>query len=127
MDIDKEVQRELDHNDAVKKAPRKPRPSEIAAKKAKAAAKRKPKKKAQKAKRPKLKKSVKKAVKAKRPASKRKAKKAAKRKPVKWSAERAERMDVRLSKAQKRKLVAKAKAKGRTITSLILDAVDKLR
>lgn len=100
-----------------KKAPRKPRPSEIAAKKAKAAKKSKrkpaPKKKA--------KAKPRKAV--KRPAKP----KARKTKAVQWSAARACRMDVRMSKAQKRKLDAKAKAKGRTVTSMILEAVDKLR
>lgn len=103
-----------------KKAPRKPRPSEIAAKKAKAAKKSKrkpaPKKKVR---------SVRwhKAAKKLRKPKARKTK----AKAVQWSAARACRMDVRMSKAQKRKLDAKAKAKGRTVTSMILEAVDKLR
>lgn len=65
----------------------------------------------------------KKKAKAKKPT---KAKKPATRKKVKWSKARECRMDVRMSAVQKRKLVAAAKKSGRTITSLILAAVDRI-
>lgn len=108
-----------------RKPPRKPRPSEIAAKKAKAAAKRKPAPK--KAAKPKAKKPVK----AKRP----KAKKAVKRKPApkKKKAKnarplvRVERVELRLSKGERAKLNRHAKATDRTVTSVLVGMIAKLK
>lgn len=115
---------------AAKKPPRKPRPSEIAAKLAKAngAKKSKAKTKAKakpKAKRPtpKSKKPTKKTAKRK-PAPKKKAK-AAKRTPGVIS--RPERMDMRLTKAEKAKIVAVAKRTKRTITSVVYEAIAKIK
>lgn len=82
----------------VKKPPRKPRPSEIAAKKAKI-----------------KRKSVKKAVKTK-----------AKREPAKPAPD-VTRLDIRLTKAQKAKLTAKAKTKRRTITSVVIEAIERIK
>lgn len=81
-----------------KKAPRKPRPSEIAAKKAKAAAKKNAK------------------PKAKRPAGK---------KPFSIKG-RPERIDMRVTKEQKAGVIAKAKKLHRTVTSIVLEAIDRL-
>lgn len=86
-----------------KKAPRKPRPSEIAAKKS---AKRKaPARKAK--------------------AAKRKAKPA--RKGNGRPLVRSERLDMRITKEEKRKLEAKAKRLKRTVTSVALEAIMKMR
>jgi hypothetical protein len=104
------------------KAPRKPRPSEVAAKakkpapkKKKAAAKPKVRHKKQGPKKL-LKRSV---AKPKKP--KPKAKKAA------AVIARPERLDLRLSKKEKAKLVAKAKATRRTVTSVVLEMIEKLK
>jgi len=128
---------------APKKPPRKPRPSEIAAKAAKAAAKKKPskpkakkpaaKKKTAKTKRPEVKKkSVKKSkrkapkkTKAKvvrKPAKKTRAKKGHSRNVV-----RTERLDLRLTKKEKAAMHAKAKKMGRTITSIIIELIAKFK
>lgn len=107
---DKAVQAELDKNDGVKKPPRKPRPSEIAAKKAK-------KKGA-----PKRTKQKKKMVRKSKPA---------KRKPgksrVRPTVERCERLELRLTKAEKGKLAARAKKTDGTLTSVITKAIGRFR
>lgn len=114
MDIDKEIA-DLGAEPA-KKPPRKPRPSEIAAKKAKAAKKKKP---AVRKRKP--------APKKKKP-SKPKAKKAAKRgRKVPAGQERSERVDCRLTKAQKAKLMAKARKMKCHATDLIMKAIDKIK
>jgi hypothetical protein len=101
------------------KAPRKPRPSEIAAKKAKAAKKKKPAKKAK--------------SKAKRKPAKKAMKKPAKRKAKKVKASktggvvRCERVDMRVSKVEKARIVAKAKKLRRTVTSVVLEAIEKIK
>jgi hypothetical protein len=78
--------------------------------------------------------------KAKKPAPKKtakpKAKKPAKRKPAKVVKKakakagvivRTERLDMRLSKAEKVKLLAKAKKLRRTVTSIMLEAIEKVK
>lgn len=92
--------------------------------------------------RPKVAKPKKKA--AKRPAPKRKVvktkpkKKTAKRKAAKRPAKpkakknvgevaRSERLDMRLTKAEKTRVVAKAKKTRRTVTSLIIEAIEKIK
>lgn len=108
MDVDKEVQAEVDRNDGVKKAKRKPaKKAKRLVKKTKAAKK-------------------KKVAKANRPAKKAKAKKPAK-KAAGRTVERFERIDMRLSKPEKARVVAKAKKLRRTITSVVLEAVQKIR
>lgn len=97
------------------KPPRKPRPSEIAAKKAKAAAKRKP---APKAKKKTVK--AKKAVKRKPAPKKKKAKNA---RPL----VRTERLELRLTKGERAKLMRHAKAAGRTATGVIVGMIAKLK
>jgi len=65
--------------------------------------------------------------KTKRPAPK--AKKAAKRKPAKAKSvfiARPERLDMRLTKAEKAKINAKAKELRRTVTSIVLEAIEKI-
>lgn len=110
---------ELGEQSAPKKPPRKPRPSEIAAKKAKAA-KKKPAK-------PKAKKPAKKAVKAKRPAPKKKkavkTRKAAPKRPVIYT----ERIDFRVTKAQKREVTAKAKRENRSVTSIFMEVIERIK
>ena len=73
---------------------------------------------------PKAKKPVKKAAK-----SKPKAKKA--RKPAKKAARagvaRPERLDLRLSKAEKAKVLAKARKSRRTVTSVVAELIEKMR
>lgn len=98
------------------KKTRKPRPSEIAAKKVKKAAKR-------------TKREKKMAV--KRKAKKRPKVVKSKRKPgkvkVKASVvERCERLDLRLSKAEKAKVTVRAKKLKRTLTSIISEAISRL-
>lgn len=94
------------------KKPRKPRPSEIAAKKEKKAAKKpaKPKK-------------------AKKPAPKKKAAKKSKRPKVKTMAAvaRSERLDMRLTKGEKSKVHAKAQKLRRTVTSIVIEAIEKIK
>lgn len=94
------------------------------AKKTKPKAKRKPAKKV-KAKRPKA---------AKSKAKKSKPKKTAKRKPAKKKTRkgvkplvRTERIDMRVTKAQKARVYAKAKRLKRTYTSVVLEAIDSVR
>lgn len=121
MDTDKTVQAELDKADGVKKPPRKPRPSEIAAKKTKAAKKRKPAPKAKK-KRP-----VSPAARAVVPkAAKRRAKAKKAKKAASGNIIRTERLDFRLSKKEKAKLFKAAKAQKRTITGVIQILIEKL-
>jgi len=107
-----------------KKPPRKPRPSEMAKKAAKSAAKTvrvpPPKKVPAKKFKPK---AVKKVAKAK--PAKKAAKAAPKRKPVSGVV-RMERLDFRLSKTEKARLVAKARKMQRTITSIVAEAIGKL-
>lgn len=69
----------------------------------------------------------------KKPAKKRKAVKA-KAKPAKKKTAakhngdaRSERLDMRLTKAQKAKIGAKAKKTRRTVTSLVMEAIEKIR
>ena len=109
---------------AAKKPPRKPRPSEIAAKKAKAAKSKKAKP---------AKKAVKKSG-AKKKAKARKPKKTARsaRKRVLKAAKaagpyRCLRLDMRITRADKARVKAKAKALKRTITSIVLEAVAKIK
>jgi hypothetical protein len=101
-----------------KKPPRKPRPSEIAAKLAKEKAKLKP--------------TVKKAKVVKKKAAKPKTKKVVKKKAAKSKkpvsiAARSERLDLRVTKAEKAAIRAKAKKLKRTVTSLAVWAIDKIR
>lgn len=116
----------------LKKPPRKPRPSELAAKAAKAAkpktaepkapAKKAPAKKAVKAKAKKA--PGKKVAKTKaKPAKKPKAEKA----PRVGVVARPERLDMRLTKAEKQKLLAKATKLRRTVTSIVIEAIEKLK
>lgn len=81
--------------------------------KSKPKAKKRPAKKKTKARKP---------SKAKKPAKKTKAKKKAGAGP-----ERSERVDVRLTKAEKARLNAKAKKLRRTVTSVVLEAIEKIR
>jgi hypothetical protein len=101
--VDNAVQKELNANDGVK-------------------SKRKPKKPAKKKTKPKAKKATKR--KATKPKSKAK-------RPTKAKAganvARPERLDMRLTKAEKAKVSAKAKKTRRTITSLIIEAIEKIR
>lgn len=90
--------------------PRKPRPSEIAAKKA-----RKVKKGAKKVKKPTAKRL--KTVKAKRKPGKPKVKR-----PV---PERSERLDFRLTKSEKARVLAKAAKAKRTVSSLFVEFINK--
>ena len=94
----------------VKKAPRKPRPSEIAAKAAKL---KKPKRKKKAAAKKKLVKTV------KRQAPARKAKKV--------GGARFERLNFRVTKAEKGKLKARAKKAGGTITDVLIKLIAKLK
>lgn len=82
--------------------------------------KRKPKKKAKRPTKSKTKKP------AKRKAAKPK-KKTAKRKPAAGTVVRSERLDMRLTKAEKAKINAKAKKTRRTVTSLVIEAIEKIR
>lgn len=101
--------------DAAPAAPKR----KAAAKKKKPKAKSKPKSKKRTAKK---KTKARKPSKAKKPAKKTKAKKKAGVGP-----ERSERVDVRLTKAEKARLNAKAKKLRRTVTSVVLEAIEKIR
>lgn len=90
------------------KPPRKPRPSEIAAKKAKAAKKKKPAAKKTKTKR----KPVKKTAKCR-----------GNNKPL----VRTERMDLRLTKQEKAKIMARVKKTKGTVTGVIMEAIHKVK
>lgn len=88
--------------------------------------------KAAKAAKPKAKKKSAKRKTVKRPKSK--AKKTVRRKPAKRKAGRkpssvvrSERLDMRLTKAEKAKVTAKAKKTRRTVTSLIIEAIEKIK
>lgn len=76
-----------------------------------------------KAREAKAKPKVKKAVKAKKPVRKPKTKNPT----VRQGALRSCRMDIRLTKAEKAKLCAAAKRTDRTVTSLLLSWIDKLK
>ena len=69
--------------------------------------------------------AVKVKAKARRPKVKPKAKRGTKKKPS--SIVRSERLDMRLSKANKARIVAKAKRLRRTVTSLVIEAIEKIR
>lgn len=88
---------------AVKKPPRKPRPSEIAAKKAKAA-KKKTKPKAKRSK----------------PAK-------GKKKAPGPGVIRTERLDLRLTKQEKAKIMARSRKTKRTVTSVVMEAIHKVK
>jgi hypothetical protein len=62
--------------------------------------------------------------KAKRPKPK---KKTARKSKAKAAVVRSERLDMRLTKAEKAKIGAKAKKTRRTVTSLIIEAIEKIR
>ena len=112
-DIDKAVQAEVNKNDAVKKPPRKPRPSEIAAKLAKAAKKTKPKAK------PKAKKKIVKKAKHSKPK--------AKKKVHGPNVIRTERMDLRLTKQEKASIMARSKKTKKTVTGVVMEAVHQAK
>lgn len=59
--------------------------------------------------------------------AKSKTKKTPKRNPWPIPVVRSERLDMRLSKAEKAKINAKAKKTKRTVTSLVLEAIGKIR
>jgi len=114
--IDSTVQAETDRNDGVKPAKAKrPKSKKPAAKKAKPKTKKKPVKK--------VKKPAKRRPKAK--TSKPKRKPGAKPKPS--NVVRSERLDMRLTKAEKAKVSAKAKKLRRTVTSIVIEAIEKLK
>lgn len=101
----------------MKKPPRKPRPSEIAAKKAREKLKKK-------AKAAKFKKAVRKKKVVKKPT---RPKKKVKRKPKSRPVVVTHRLDIRMTKAQRTKIETKAKKLRRTITSLVLEAIEKIK
>lgn len=105
--------------DALKK-PRKPRPSEIAAKAAKT------KKKTRKTAKPKAKKKSKPA-KVKRPKVVKTKREPGKPKVRPAAIARSERLDFRLTRAEKIKVLAVSKKTRRTITSLFLEAIEKIK
>jgi hypothetical protein len=123
-----------------KKAPRKPRPSEIAAKEAKAAAKKEPAVKA-KPKKKKAAKAKKKFVKtAKKQAPARKAKRSVPKKvkkkkfakkmgkpPLTGPAALTHRLDLRVNRATKARVTAYAKKKEQTISAVVIGLIDKLK
>lgn len=124
MDVDKEVQREVDRNDGA--APKAAKPKRKA--KAKKPAKRKPATKKKQAPKTKAKKPAKRKP-VKKVAKRSKAVKSKTKKPAKVSAGvvRTERLDLRLTKGEKAKLAAVAKAKRRTITSVVIELIEKLK
>jgi hypothetical protein len=87
--------------------------------------------KAKKKAKPKAKKRHAKAKKKAKPKAKKRHAKAAKsikpRKPAPKKGVVAERLDIKLSKAQKAKLLAKAKKTSRTVTSIMLELIDKMK
>jgi hypothetical protein len=105
---------EVDRNDG----------AELGAKKPKKRAKPKAKKKAKRPAKPKTKAKAK-----KRKVVKAKSKKKTTQRATKLNAAiaRPERLDMRLTKAQKAKVYAKAKKTRRTITSLVIEAIEKIR
>ncbi len=64
-----------------------------------------------------------------RPKAKPKAKKkvARKHKAKTGTAERSGRLDMRLTKAEKARIIAKAKKARRTVTSLVIEAIEKIK
>lgn len=56
-----------------------------------------------------------------------KAKKPARKSKVSGSVVRSERLDMRLSKAEKAKINAKAKKTRRTVTNLVIEAIEKIK
>jgi hypothetical protein len=82
-------------------------------------------KKAKKRAKPKAKKKTKRPTKPK--AKKRRAVKSKSKKAAANGDARTERLDMRLTKAQKAKIDAKAKKTKRTVTSLVTEAIDKIR
>jgi hypothetical protein len=96
---------------------------------AKPARTKKPKAGAKKAK-PKVKKKAKRPAKPKSKAKKRKTVKSKSKKAAVHKTNgdaRSERLDMRLTKAQKAKIEAKAKKTRRTVTSLVIEAIEKIR
>lgn len=75
---------------------------------------------------PKAKKAKKTAKKA-RKVTKTKAKKSAKRPKVMAAVARSERLDLRLSKPEKAKVTAKAQKLRRTVTSIVIEAIEKIK
>jgi hypothetical protein len=59
--------------------------------------------------------------------AKRKPKKKAVRKPKAGAVVRSERLDMRLTKAEKAKINARAKKTRRTVTSLVIEAIEKIK
>ena len=98
------------------KPPRKPRPSEIAAKLAKAAKLKKP---AAKKTKPKAKKKPVKKAKRSKPKTKKKV-----HGP---NVIRTERMDLRLTKQEKAKIMARSKKTKKTVTGVVMEAVHKAK
>jgi hypothetical protein len=95
---------------------------------AKPATTKKPKPKAKKRTKPKSKKKTKRPIKpAKTKTKKRKAVKSKAKKAVANGDARSERLDMRLTRAQKAKIEAKAKKTRRTVTSLVIEAIEKIR
>jgi hypothetical protein len=104
---------EVDRNDG----------AELGAKKPKKRAKPKAKKKAKRPAKPKTKAKAK-----KRKVVKAKSKKKTTQRATKLNGDaRSERLDMRLTKAQKAKVYAKAKKTRRTVTSLVIEAIEKIR
>lgn len=127
MNVDSETQEALDRQSPAtreaKKAPRKPRPSEIAAKKAKAAAKRK---------RPKPK--IKKTGKSKRKAPAKKVRMPAKKKAGKRKTKgntrplaRTARIDMKLLPKHKNKVFAAARKRGIPATIVLQELIEKMK
>jgi hypothetical protein len=105
-------------SDVPKKAPRKPRPSEVAAKTAKL---KKPRQKKKAKRKPKLVKT------AKRQAPARKARRSVPKRVKKVGGARFERLNFRVTKAEKGKLKARAKKAGGTITDVLIKLIAKLK
>lgn len=118
--IDSAVQAEVNRNDAERPAKAKAPKKVSKPKVKKAPAKKKPAKKASKPRAKAKKKPVKKAKKTKKAPAKKTGKP---NRPV----TRPHRLDMRLSTDEKRKIAAKAKAKGVTITKLVYEAIAKLK
>lgn len=72
-------------------------------------------------------KKAKKSVKKARKVTKTKAKKSAKRPKVMAAVARSERLDLRLTKAEKGKIATKASKLRRTVTSIVIEAIEKIK
>jgi hypothetical protein len=108
---------ESGYDDPAAKPPAEPKKARAKAKKP--AVKKKPAKKAKKAKA---------AKKAKKPAKlKPKAPKKPAKKASKPAGERTERLDLRLGRKDKAKLYAKAKAARRTVTSIVVELIERMK